>query len=31
MPLEFLVIPGLVFLILGFLNGKKAYKKLHSE
>lgn len=30
MPLELFIIPGIAFLILGFINGKKAYKKLNS-
>lgn len=29
MPLELLIIPGIVFLLIGFFNGKKACKKIN--
>jgi hypothetical protein len=29
MPFEFFVIPGIIFLIIGFLSGKKIHKKLN--
>lgn len=29
MPFEFFLIPGIIFLIVGFLSGKKTYKKLN--
>ncbi len=30
MPFEFFLIPGIIFLLIGFLNGKKIHKKLNS-
>lgn len=30
MPFEFFLIPGLILLIIGFLSGKKVYKKLKT-
>jgi hypothetical protein len=29
MPFEWFVIPGIVFLIIGFIKGKKTYRKLN--
>ena len=29
MPFEFFLIPGLIFLIVGFLSGKKIHKNLN--
>ena len=29
MPFEFFLIPGIIFLIIGFMSGKKLNKKLN--
>ena len=30
MPFEYFIIPGLIFLIIGFMSGKKIHKNLNQ-